>query len=127
MARTFSPLRTSTRGARPARAANRGEVALPREVVQRVRDMTYRVYELLDLSGVVRADFMVLGDEVYFNELNTIPGSLAFYLWEKKGIPFEKLLDVMIEEAVSLHQERAKLTYVYRSEVLEGKGEKLKK
>ena len=103
------------------------EVALPREVVQKVRDMTYRVYELLDLSGVVRADFMVLGDEVYFNELNTIPGSLAFYLWEKKGIPFEKLLDVMIEEAVSLHQERAKLTYVYRSEVLDGKGEKLKK
>ena len=114
-------------GRKTGKSGKQGEVALPREVVQRVRDMTYRVYELLDLSGVVRADFMVLGDEVYFNELNTIPGSLAFYLWEKKGIPFEKLLDVMIEEAVSLHQERAKLTYVYRSEVLEGKGEKLKK
>lgn len=114
-------------GRKVGKSGKQGDVTLPAEVVRRVREITYRIYDLLDLSGVVRADFMVTGDEVYFNELNTIPGSLAFYLWEKKGIPFENLLDIMIEEAVALHRERASLTYVYRSAVLEGKGGKLKK
>ena len=98
------------------------------ELTGRIQTMTCDIFKLLDCCGTVRVDFILdQNDMLFVNEPNTIPGSLAFYLWEKKGIPFEKLLDVMIEEAVSLHQERAKLTYVYRSEVLEGKGEKLKK
>ncbi len=109
-------------GRKAGKSGRQDDAALPRELVQQVRDTTYRIYDLLDLSGVVRADYMIKDGEVYFNELNTIPGSLAYYLWEKKGIPFSRLLDVIIEEAVARHQERAKLTYVYRSDVLAGSG-----
>lgn len=114
-------------GRKSGKSGVQGCAELSEEVVRQVRDTTRRVYELLDLSGVVRADFMVQGDEVYFNELNTIPGSLAYYLWEKRGISFEKLLDIMIEEAVARKREREKLTYVYRSEVLAGSGTKVRK
>src|SRR6202043_860322 len=51
---------------------------------------------LARLRGVSRIDFLLDGDEVYLNEVNTIPGSLAKYLWEQ---PFADLLDGMIAEA----------------------------
>ena len=74
--------------------------------------------ELLDLSGVVRADFMVLGDEVYFNELNTIPGSLAFYLWKASGLDFPKLIEKMVEDALRAHADKNSSVFAYDSSIL---------
>jgi D-alanine-D-alanine ligase len=55
---------------------------------------------------VARIDFMLdeANDQIYFNEINTIPGSFSFYLWEPTGIPFDALLDRMIEIARKRHQ-----------------------
>ena len=66
------------------------------KAAQTVRDLAVRAFHAMDLKGVVRIDFILDKDEnVFINEANTIPGSLAFYLWEPKGIPFVALVDGM--------------------------------
>lgn len=68
-----------------------------------IGDMTRRIYLALGLTGVVRADFLV--DErrgkVYINEINTVPGSLAFYLFEPLGISAPELLTSLIKEGAA--------------------------
>ena len=58
----------------------------------------------LDCRGVVRFDFMVDQKEnrVYFNEVNTLPGSFSYYLWEKSSPrhSFTELLDIMVQQAL---------------------------
>ena len=57
-------------------------------------------------------------------EVNTIPGSLAFYLWEPLGLPFGKLLDEMIEKAFRAHEEKEKQAFTYNSRILSQFGSK---
>ncbi len=53
----------------------------------------------LPVRGVARLDFLLDGSDLYVNELNTIPGSFAKYLWIEPTVPFEQLLQDMIAEA----------------------------
>lgn len=72
---------------------------------QRIQDAAVTLAEAFQTSGVVRFDFMVKTSkqgalkELYFNECNTIPGSLSFYLWQESGVTFPDLLDEAIEVA----------------------------
>lgn len=72
---------------------------------QRIQDAAVALAEAFQTSGVVRFDFMVKTSkqgalkELYFNECNTIPGSLSFYLWQESGVPFPDLLDEAMEVA----------------------------
>jgi len=59
------------------------------------------VAALVDVRGVARIDFLSDGAQLYLNEVNTIPGSLARYLWVDPPVPFLALLDDMIDEAGS--------------------------
>ena len=56
--------------------------------------------------------------EIFFNEINTIPGSLSFYLWEPLGVKYPELLDRMIAIALREHRRRNALTYAFESSVL---------
>jgi len=48
---------------------------------------------------------------LFLNEINTIPGSLAFYLWEDKDIRFDRLLDLMMDQArLDFQEEKRKIT-----------------
>lgn len=69
---------------------------LPDATEKQVRDIAAQVAELAGVRGIARLDFLVDGDELYVNEINTIPGSLAKYLWE---IPFPQLLRDLLAEA----------------------------
>jgi len=76
---------------------------LPDAVAARLRQMANTVAGLAGVRGVARIDFLAAGegfDELYVNEINTIPGSLARYLWVDPAVPFRRLLDDMLEEAV---------------------------
>ncbi|MBD3266747.1 D-alanine--D-alanine ligase, partial [bacterium] len=57
---------------------------VPEEIKQQVKDCAIKAFRLLDARGVVRFDYLVdkKSGNVYFNEINTLPGSLAYYLWE---------------------------------------------
>lgn len=70
-------------------------------------------FRALDCSGVSRIDFIIDQDDntVYVNEFNTIPGSLAFYLWEASGKPFSDLIEELIQLALRRKRRRDKLTF----------------
>ena len=93
---------------------------IPDDLRDYIQDMTQRIFKLFDCKGVVRVDYLVDMDAgmVYVNEINTIPGSLAFYLWEEVGVPFRQMLDQMIKDAIDGHREKQRNTYAYDSDVL---------
>ncbi|WP_397547263.1 D-alanine--D-alanine ligase family protein [Rhodothermus marinus] len=73
-----------------------------------VQEMAVRVFQLFECAGVARIDFLLDDDtgQVYFNEINTIPGSFSFYLWEPVGVPFDALMDELIRLAQKRHREK---------------------
>lgn len=76
---------------------------LPEAVAERVRGMALTAARLVGVRGVARIDFLAAGEdagELYVNEINTIPGSLARYLWVDPTLPFRRLLDDLLDEAV---------------------------
>ncbi|MBE6679196.1 MAG: D-alanine--D-alanine ligase [Ruminococcaceae bacterium] len=92
------------------------------EMREEIRQMAVKAFKALGCSGVSRIDFMIDCDEnkVYLNEINTIPGSLSFYLWEPLGVKYCDLLDRMIDLAMKRQRARANLTFSFTSNVLSG-------
>ena len=82
------------------------------------------VYCQMGCKGVVRIDFLVNDDGFFVNEINTIPGSFAYYLWKDK-FDFKTLVKMQIEEGICQQQQKQKLKYLYESNVLSSqKGKK---
>jgi D-alanine-D-alanine ligase len=85
---------------------------LPVEVSSKVREYAVRAYEAIDGAGMARADFFVEREtnRIFLNELNTLPGftSISMYpkLWEASGLPYDKLVDRLIELALERKAER---------------------
>lgn len=90
---------------------------IDKEISDKIKDITKKIYYSLNLKGVIRADFIV-SDDIYINEINTIPGSLSYYLWDYEGISFEKLIDILIKEAQEDLRDLNKCTYSFKSDVL---------
>ena len=88
---------------------------------EEVRQLAVRSFQTLGCSGVARIDFMIdeADGKLYFNEINTIPGSLAFYLWEPLGIPYEELLDRLIRLALKRVREEEALTFSFDTNLLD--------
>ena len=62
--------------------------------------------------------------KVYCNEINTIPGSLAFYLWKEVGVDFSNMCDELIQNALTRYAKRSKKTYSFDTNILEGYAKK---
>jgi D-alanine-D-alanine ligase len=95
-----------------------------------VRNFTRTIYSHFNMKGCVRVDFLIDKNEgdVYVNEVNTIPGSLAHYLFAENGITFGNLIDITIETAIKEKIKADRKQYVYNSNVLSGNfGEKFGK
>ena len=103
-------------GSKPGAEAPGGMASLDRivpadlsdERTERIQNLAVRLFRLFECAGVVRIDFMIdesTGD-LYFNEINTIPGSFSFYLWEPSGVPFDELMERLIEIARRRHREQ---------------------
>ena len=73
---------------------------IPEETAQKIKEILRSVYEAFDMQGIVRADFLLCEEEIYFNELNTVPGTLATYLFGESLLAAKKLLLSLIEDAV---------------------------
>jgi D-alanine-D-alanine ligase len=69
------------------------------EYEKEIRDLAIRAYEIFGCRGVVRADFLVSGGVVYLNEINTVPGFLAYHLFIKNGLPYETFIQMLLYEA----------------------------
>lgn len=92
------------------------------ETRERIRTMAVDAFKCLGCSGVSRIDFMIDKDtdSVYLNEINTIPGSLAFYLWEPVGLKYKELLSEMIGLALKRDRENKALMFSFDSNILQG-------
>ena len=77
---------------------------------------------MMDCKGPVRIDYMYDrdGGGLYITEINTIPGSLAFYLWENAGLPYRKLVDRMVELAERANRDKNQANYAFTSDILKG-------
>ncbi|MDP4147762.1 MAG: D-alanine--D-alanine ligase, partial [Bacillota bacterium] len=93
-------------------------------VSKEIQTLAVDTFRTLGCSGVVRIDFMIDRDTdtVYVNELNTIPGSLAFYLWEATGLNFEGLMDEMVKLALKKGREKEQLMFTYDTNLLSLQG-----
>lgn len=87
-----------------------------------VQELAAKSFKALGLAGNVRIDFLIdtKKNKVYINEVNTIPGSLAFYLWDPKGKDYSTLLDDMINIAVKEYKRKTSKTHSFESNILEG-------
>ncbi len=88
---------------------------LPDELTERIKTMAIRIFKLLGCAGVVRIDFLMNGESgaVYFNEINTIPGSFSFYLWEPSGVPFDELVTRLIKIGLHRYESRSNRVRFY--------------
>ncbi len=93
---------------------------IPDELRSRIQEIAVSAFRILGCNGVARIDFMLDEDDgsLYFNEINTIPGSLAFYLWEPVGIPYRELLDRMIALAQKRQRLEQNITFAFDTNIL---------
>lgn len=88
---------------------------LPEAVSEKIRCMAGETFRVLSCHGVSRVDVMVdeKDNSIYVNEINTIPGSLSFYLWEASGISFTQLMDRLVQLALKRKRAIDRKTFTY--------------
>ncbi len=91
------------------------------EMRNNISDISMKVFKFLECCGVVRIDYMIDLDtnKLWLNEINTIPGSLAFYLWESKGVTYSKLIDQLIDLAIKRFENEKQVEYSFESSIIE--------
>jgi len=94
---------------------------LPEDKALEIQNIAKETFKCIGASGVVRIDFLMdtaNGNKVYVNEINTIPGSLSFYLWEAAGIKYKELIDRLISLAFKRQRERENLMFTVNTNIL---------
>ncbi len=105
-----------TKGAKGMQASQKRIPAdLPENETKRIQFLAGETFRVLSCHGVSRVDMIIDRDNrnIYVNEINTIPGSLSFYLWEASGIPFDKLMDRLVQLALKRKRELSMKTVSY--------------
>ncbi len=100
--------------------SRRVPAALSDELAAQARELAQKAFLAIDASGMSRIDLLLDDAEkkLYVNEINTIPGSLAFYLWEASGLSFSALLDEMVALALKRSREQTALTRSFSTNLL---------
>lgn len=95
---------------------------LPEQTSRQIQQLAMEAFRAINGCGVARVDFMLdsQSGQLYVNEINTIPGSLAFYLWQHGGMEFDQLLDKMIWLAIKRKREKDSLTVTFDTNILAG-------
>lgn len=88
---------------------------LPDDVTKEIQRLAGETFRVLSCHGVSRVDVMIdrTDGRIYVNEINTIPGSLSFYLWEATGLSFDKLMDELVKLALRRKREEGMKTVSY--------------
>lgn len=93
---------------------------LSKELEDQVHALSKEVVRVLGSSGVCRIDFMIDSktEQVYVNEINSMPGSLAFYLWSPKDVSFSMIMDNLVKQAIDRERRKDRMTFTYESNIL---------
>lgn len=94
---------------------------ITKEQKEEIQSLAIKTFQKLGCNGVARVDLMIDCDEnkIYVNEINTIPGSLSFYLWNATDLKYDKLLEKIINLALKRQREEAEISYTFDTNVLE--------
>lgn len=109
-----------TKGAKGmASAEKRIPADLPDDITKRIRFLAGEAFRVLGCHGVSRVDMIIDRDNgrIFVNEINTIPGSLSFYLWEATGITFTALMDKLVQLALKRKRARERKTVSYGANI----------
>ena len=83
-----------------------------------IEKIAKNAFQVIDGRGNARIDFLLdKNQKIYINEINTMPGSIAYYLWEGKGYSFKTLIDKMIDIAFKAHDDKNKNMYSYNEDL----------
>lgn len=87
------------------------------DLTARIRQAAVDAFRIIDGRGIARVDFLVREEsgEFYVNEINTMPGSLAFYLWEPEGLSPRALVDELIQIALDAHAQKRQTRFNYKT------------
>lgn len=112
-----------TKGAKSQGMASASRIVpapISEEMTKEIQDLAVKTFKVLGSSGVCRIDFMINGatNQVYVNEINTIPGSLAFYLWKEAGMNFTELMEALVKQAINRQRRREKRITSFDSNIL---------
>ena len=90
---------------------------------EKIQSLSLQIFELFKASGVARLDFLINKDtgQIYFNEMNTIPGSFSFYLWEEDGMNMTDLMLELIDIAEKKHRQKTGRIRSYDTNLLSEK------
>ncbi len=72
---------------------------ISKDMTEDIKEIAKKSFVSINASGAARVDFLISGDKIYINEINTIPGSVSFYLWEPSGVSFKDLIEELIQIA----------------------------
>lgn len=99
------------------------------ELRTKIENYAKLAFKSIDCRGNARIDFLVKEEDVYVNEINTMPGSIAFYLWEGRGYSFKELISKMIDIAIKAQKDKEANMYTYDSNLFKRTqfGAKIKK
>ncbi|MEW6102977.1 MAG: D-alanine--D-alanine ligase family protein [bacterium] len=83
------------------------------ELTKKIQALSIEAFRACSLSGIARIDFLLKDGEIYINEINTIPGSLSFYLFKPMGIDFKELITRLIDIGFSEYKRKKEVKYSY--------------
>lgn len=113
-------LETSSTKGGMASLKRRVPAEVDKDTETKIKNYAIKVFKYLGCSGVSRIDFIIDKDtsEIYANEINPIPGSLAYYLFTPKGMSYSELIDKLINIAIENYKSAERLNYTFESSVL---------
>ena len=80
------------------------------ELKNNIENIAKKAYEVLNCNSLIRIDFMIVDNDIYLNEINTIPGSLSYYLWENKNLSYNDLINDLVDNAIEQYFDEGKKT-----------------
>ncbi|MCY4525159.1 MAG: D-alanine--D-alanine ligase, partial [Anaerolineaceae bacterium] len=89
-------------------------------LTQRIQELAIRAFRAIDGHGIARIDFFVKPEteDIWLGEINTMPGSLAAWLWQESGLSFSELLDELVSLARAANVEKRRNSYDFRSDLI---------
>ena len=111
---------SSSKSAGMASTARIVPAPISKEQTEYIQSLALKTFRVLGSADVCRIDFMMDAETktVYVNEINTIPGSLAFYLWKEEGMSFTQLMDALVQQALDRERRRSRMTFSYDTNLL---------
>jgi D-alanine-D-alanine ligase len=110
-----------TRGSEGMKSADRIIPApLDEALTARVRQTAIDAFRAIDGRGTARIDFLVRPEtgEIFLNEINTMPGSVAFYLWQAEGMDAAAVVHRLVSLARDAHADKRRSTYNYKTSLI---------